>query len=211
MTSRRTLPSELFGVNYRLYSISTFEHHLRQDIDFLEYFAGAANTTRFMRCAELRSAKFDLLYFEPKKQGKRKGSIFTRKTESNFMDLLTPSGFLFLAFQLDMRFRISTSLATNPTVSPAPIAATPRLALIFVLKGRCKPGFLVVLATKCSSMVGINVGTSGRSKCNSIGLLDVASVLISNALTERTVLFCLFHARNFCSWCPIGLCPATPI
>ena len=74
------------------------EHLLRQDIDFLEYFAGAANTTRFMRCAELRSAKFDLLYFEPKKQGKWKGSRFTRKTESNFMDLLTPSGFLFLAF-----------------------------------------------------------------------------------------------------------------
>ena len=85
-------------VNHRLYSISKFEHHWWQDIDFLEYFAGAANTTRFMRCAELRSAKFDLLYFEPKKQGKWKGSRFTRKTESNFMDLLTPSGFLFLAF-----------------------------------------------------------------------------------------------------------------
>ena len=74
----------------------------------------------------------------------------------------------------------------SPIVSQVPIAALPRLALIFVLKGRCKPGFLVVLATKCSSMVGINVGTSGRSKCNSTGLLHVKSVLISNALTERT-------------------------
>ena len=103
------------SVNHRLYEIRKFEHHLRQDIDFLEYFAGAANTTRFMRCAELRSAKFDLLYFEPEKQGKRKRSRTTRKTETNFMDLLTPSGFLFLAVQLDLCLRQTFDLSCNYT------------------------------------------------------------------------------------------------
>lgn len=62
----------------------------------------------------------------------------------------------------------------------------PRLACVFVLKGRAEPGFLVVLATKCSSWVGINVGTSGRSKCGSIGLEKHRSVVMANGMAERS-------------------------
>ena len=45
---------------------------------------------------------------------------------------------------------------------------------------------------KCSSFVGINVGTSGRSKCSSVGLPDVASVIMSNGLAERRGVYCKY-------------------
>ena len=57
-----------------------------QEFQWLEFFAGTANCTRSMRRAGYLGAKFDIMYCEADKQ-KRRG----RKT--NWMDLLTPSGF----------------------------------------------------------------------------------------------------------------------
>lgn len=95
----------LFGPDFFKFSYTwllfSLEVH-RQDMDFVEFFAGTANTTRCMRYANYRSVKFDLLYYEPPKKGlpsgKSKKSKKSKKEgfKTNFMDILTPAGFLFL-------------------------------------------------------------------------------------------------------------------
>ena len=57
-----------------------------QDFQWLEFFAGTANCTRSMRRAGYLGAKFDILYCGGDMRKSR-----GRKT--NWMDLLTPSGF----------------------------------------------------------------------------------------------------------------------
>ena len=60
-----------------------------------------------------------------------------------------------------------------------------RLACIWILKGRSDVGFVVLLATKCSSWGPMNRGTSGRSACCSVGNLQLRSVVEGNQLCER--------------------------
>ena len=60
-----------------------------------------------------------------------------------------------------------------------------RLALVFVLKGRCRD-FIAWFGIKCSSFIGINAGTSKRSKCSSVGNTNAPSVVQSNGMLERT-------------------------
>ena len=58
-----------------------------QEFQWLEFFAGVANCTLYMRRAGFVSGKFDILYCDKTKQGQRK---------SNWHDLLSPSGFALL-------------------------------------------------------------------------------------------------------------------
>lgn len=59
------------------------------------------------------------------------------------------------------------------------------LAIIFILRG--KPGhFIAWFAIKCSSLCGMNRGTSMRSACNSMGDESKPSVAQSNCMIERT-------------------------
>jgi len=59
-------------------------------MEFLEFFAGRANTTKFMRVSHYRAAKFDLLYGPD--SGKK-----AKKKKSNYMDMLSDAGFAYLA------------------------------------------------------------------------------------------------------------------
>ena len=60
------------------------------------------------------------------------------------------------------------------------------------------PGFLAWFGLKCSSLVGINKGTSGRTACHAVGYVQHPSVSSSNTLIERTpnVCFELFHFQK---------------
>lgn len=81
--------------------------YMLQDVDFLEFFAGTANTTMMMRYAGLRAVKFDILY------GKQKG----HRHRSDYMNILDPSGFAFLrvnAFDIFHRFFCSCTVAFWP-------------------------------------------------------------------------------------------------
>ena len=55
-----------------------------------------------------------------------------------------------------------------------------------MLKGRSCKGFVVMVATKCSTMVHVNSGTSGRSPCAAIGNTWHRSVSQGNRMAERT-------------------------
>jgi hypothetical protein len=46
--------------------------------------------------------------------------------------------------------------------------------------------FFLLSGIKCSSWVGINVGTSGRSFANPMGFRDVKSVAEANSMVSRT-------------------------
>ena len=49
--------------------------------------------------------------------------------------------------------------------------------------------------------MGINVGTSGRSKCGSIGLEKYQSVVLANGMAERTGWVLIIELQNFYSLC----------
>lgn len=79
---------------------------LTEDMQLLEFFAGTANLTKCFRLGSLRSARFDILYAQqqeespgkkPKKERKHQCKGKQTKRRSNFMDILSPSGFLFLS------------------------------------------------------------------------------------------------------------------
>lgn len=60
-----------------------------QDIQWCEFFSGKANCTIKMRERGFRSARFDYLYFDKMKKSCKAG-----KLRRNYMDLLTPAGFM---------------------------------------------------------------------------------------------------------------------
>lgn len=71
--------------------------------------------------------------------------------------------------------------------------------------------FSAHFAVKCSSMCTMNVGTSKRSPCSSLGFSDYNSVRTSNKLTERsfghTIIdtirmhFLIVFVARFCYFC----------
>ena len=67
-----------------------------------------------------------------------------------------------------------------------PSWAKPRLAVMAVLRG-IPDDFACHFGIKCSSFCKMNIGTSKRSACDSIGCLKYASVQLGNLLLERTV------------------------
>lgn len=50
----------------------------------------------------------------------------------------------------------------------------------------CQSSSVAHFGSKCSSFCKMNVGTSQRTACASIGFLEYSSVMISNMLWERT-------------------------
>ncbi|CAE7253237.1 unnamed protein product, partial [Symbiodinium sp. KB8] len=71
------------------------------------------------------------------------------------------------------------------------------LAIISIL--RCKTA-LVHFGIKCSSFCVLNMGTSKRSACNSIGFPEHASVAYANQLLERTTLLVMLCTAMDCCW-----------
>ncbi len=66
-------------------------------MEFLEFFAGVANTTKYMRYSDYRAAKFDLLYGpDVKAKGSSRGTKKSNSKKSNYMDLLSNAGFAYL-------------------------------------------------------------------------------------------------------------------
>ena len=155
-----------------------------EDFTFLEFYAGNSALTRCARRKGKVSARFDIKYHT----GSGKAG---RKKRTNFMDLLTPSGFLFLVF---VNFVSDYGACKNqPPIISAWLHI--RLAIVFILKG--KPGFLAWFAIKCSSFVAVNAGTSGRTACSPVGFLEHVSVRIANTLLERTA----FYSGICFLWC----------
>ena len=63
-----------------------------------------------------------------------------------------------------------------------------RLAALVMMKGAMN-AFACHFGIKCSSLCKVNIGTSMRSACTSIGCLLHASVRTSNKLLERNLVF----------------------
>lgn len=80
----------------------------------------------------------------------------------------------------------------------------PRLAVLALL--RCiVDDFACHFGIKCSSFSKMNIGTSRRSPCSSLGYAEYPSVQLGNILLERTVIICacmnenMFHnSKIFC-------------
>ena len=116
-----------------------------QDTDWIEVYAGQANCTKCIRYANYRGVKFDLLYSRFLKEG--------NKNKSDYMNILDPSGFLFLGQISMVNIQNMPHLKLGP---PQLWSFALRLVCIFVLKGRSCKGFVVMVATKCSTMVHVN-------------------------------------------------------
>lgn len=67
-------------------------HSCCQGVDFLEFYAGEARTTSFMRYANYSAAKFDIIYYVPEQPAASNRG----QRNKNFMDVLSPAGFLCL-------------------------------------------------------------------------------------------------------------------
>ena len=80
---------------------------------------------------------------------------------------------------------LSSGIQTKQSGTLAPDEL--RLCIIFLLKGRVHD-FVSWWAIKCSSWTQVNVGTSARAACASLGDLLKASVLEANKMLERTGL-----------------------
>ena len=60
-----------------------------------------------------------------------------------------------------------------------------RTALLVMLRGDYKGGWLAHFGLKCSSWTVVNAGTSGRSPCSALGNTDYQSVREGNCLGSR--------------------------
>lgn len=142
-----------------------------------------------MRRAGYLTVKCDFLYFRTMKQWSH------GKKRRNYMDLLTPSGFMLLTSKESLHFLqskethwISWCHGLVKTAVPhvqTYFHALLRLAVVLVLKGKARD-LITWLGIKCSSFIGLNVGTSGRSPSNPYGNWHFPSVLQSNMLLERS-------------------------
>ncbi|CAE7616202.1 unnamed protein product [Symbiodinium sp. CCMP2456] len=73
------------------------------------------------------------------------------------------------------------------------------LACFYIL--RCVPGDAICLfAIKCSSFSSMNVGTSKRSACNSVGWDHVPTVRLGNQLLERSILLLYLATSLGLTW-----------
>lgn len=68
----------------------------------------------------------------------------------------------------------------------SPLLALLSLAIVLILKGKMDQ-LMVWFGIKCSSWIGVNVGTSGRSPCNPFGRYWYKSVGDANTMLERTI------------------------
>lgn len=62
----------------------------RQEVDYMEFFAGTGNLTQQMRSAMYRAARFDIKDHTP------------RNKRSNYMDMNSPSGYAFLSLKFEV-------------------------------------------------------------------------------------------------------------
>lgn len=166
----------------------------------LEFYAGFGNLSRVMKASGLRAGKFDLKYHVPHRR---------KKHMSNPMDILTPSGFLFLGLLEKMFCFFSCVQVGIPKVYSIQCFVFfnivkcwlvgvwinhIRLCLACILKCRKVGGFLAFFAIKCASWTAINAGASNRAPCASVGFDDAyQSVSQSNAMLERTLVCLVYH------------------
>jgi hypothetical protein len=62
----------------------------RQEVDYMEFFAGVGNLTQQMRSAMYRAARFDIKDHTP------------RNKRSNYMDMNSPAGYAFLSLKFEV-------------------------------------------------------------------------------------------------------------
>lgn len=79
---------------------------LRQSYDMLEFYAGKANLSRCMKLGGVRTGSLDIKYDVKVNPGRK------RPRSSDPMDILSPSGFASLVYEIDEMFYIL--LLTTP-------------------------------------------------------------------------------------------------
>lgn len=151
---------------------------LGQDITWLEFFAGTGNLTRVMASAQYKSVRFDIT-----------DNVMPENRRSNFMDLASPSGFALLGWTffkcphvIDLKDSSMPTCQQNTCQDHSEWKL--RLATSFLLRA-VPDDFGCHLGMKCYSFSRMNVGTSARTACSSIGWEQFASVLLGNCLLER--------------------------
>eukprot|EP00930_Biecheleria_cincta_P072591 TRINITY_DN5996_c0_g1_i1.p1 TRINITY_DN5996_c0_g1~~TRINITY_DN5996_c0_g1_i1.p1 ORF type:complete len:253 (-),score=26.43 TRINITY_DN5996_c0_g1_i1:495-1253(-) len=138
---------------------------------FLELFAGSGNASRTAVWAGHKVASVDILYWE----------AFLKKTGPRSRNAM----------------HASLDIGENPLDANS-VAG---LATLFTLVLKCKPKqFFVLAGMKCSSMIAINKGTSGRSFLNPMGNQSAPSVRYSNALAARMSLVLLLTEGMMGAW-----------
>lgn len=80
-------------------------------------------------------------------------------------------------------------VSPNKSVGATPSSwHLPRAAIAVVLHGDFTNGWLCHFGLKCSSWTAVNQGTSGRSACCSIGIVEYQSVREANLLASRNLV-----------------------
>ena len=151
-----------------------------QEFEQFEFFAGVGRVTEFATACGYKAVRFDILDHEPSESDSH---------SSNFMDLNTASGFAYLGRNSNNVFLFDSvtkwmifSVRQNAPILDLNIHL--RLAALCLLRARLG-NFAAHFAIKCSSFSIMNVGTSRRSPCASIGYDEYRSVFSSNRLLER--------------------------
>ena len=155
--------------------------NLSQEYEWIEYFAGTGHLTQAMESAQYHSIRFDLLDYERKE---------TRR--SNFMNMAHPSGFALLGGQTPYdacQSHLVILMHVQYHLKQL------RLATLFLLRAMVD-NFGMHLGMKCSSFCKMNVGTSQRAPCASIGYEEYGSVVLGNQLLERRPY--IYDCPGFC-------------
>ena len=149
-----------------------------QEFDQFEFFAGVGRLTEFATACGYKAVRFDILDHEPSESDSH---------SSNFMDLNSASGFAYLGMNSNNVFPFNSKCCLvfdkKPRFGTLSVVYL-RLAALCLLRARLG-NFAAHFAIKCSSFCKMNVGTSRRSACASIGYDQYESVFSSNRLLER--------------------------
>ena len=152
----------------------------------LEFYAGKANITRAMRRGRKKCGRFDFLYDKANLLPGRK----RLRKRSSAMDINSPAGLVPLDLSSGLQqslYIVALLLPSASTICNIIVYWLPRLALVYLMKGKSQSGFLAFFAIKCASWTLINQATSGRSICASTGFRQHESVQQSNTMCARTV------------------------
>ena len=146
-----------------------------QEFDQFEFFAGVGRLTEFATACGYKAVRFDILDHEPSESDSH---------SSNFMDLNSASGFAYLGMNSNNVFPFNSKCCLvfdkKPRFGTLSVVYL-RLAALCLLRARLG-NFAAHFAIKCSSFCKMNVGTSRRSACASIGYDQYESVLSSDRL-----------------------------
>lgn len=147
----------------------------------LELFAGRSRLSKLAAATGLPSQAHDLLFDDNYDDVNRK----------SFMDINSPAGFMLLGLFSFKRFFWGQGefdyLRFGGAETKLHMPTQLRLAILSLLDS-AGDELLCLMGIKCSSWVGVNVGTSQRTVLNPMGWGEAPSVACANKMVSRPVV-----------------------